>query len=317
MHWRIVHRQEQEKYWHPYQHEVSWGYHLQSDFFQRDWFLLLCFQIHLMISVYLYLSSSILGIESDQRKIRVRISRHFLHFSRFEVWCHFLFVRQRDQHHSEEYLFIRWHSQRYFRARSLLILSLCRPQKKKSKVQKSQEWRWDFFWIVGSEWRSLSYMNYFLIKKKVLYTSVEVPRSTFVMLVSYPVFHFLSNFMSLKPYFLILLVIFLSSSLSAWLLFFYLNPELDPKLAFSLMGIAILLAGSSFLAFFLFFLKKIYYRWDVTLSTMSASIRQGMLIMLGTFMMTILFAFHIFESRLIMMIWAAIACLEVMIQAVE
>ena len=123
--------------------------------------------------------------------------------------------------------------------------------------------------------------------------------------------------MSLKPYFFILLIIFLSSSTSAGLLLFYLNPELDPTLAFSLMGIAVLLAGSSFLAAFLFFFKKIYYRGDVTLSTMSASIRQGILIMLGVFMMTMLYAFHIFESRLIMMIWAAIACLEVMIQAVE
>lgn len=123
--------------------------------------------------------------------------------------------------------------------------------------------------------------------------------------------------MSLKPYFFILFIIFLSSSASAGLLFFYLNPEQDPKLAFSLMTIALVLSGSSFLSVFLFFLKKIYYRGDVTLSTMSASIRQSLLIMLGAVMMIILYALHIYESRLIMMVWAAIACLEVMIQAVE
>jgi hypothetical protein len=123
--------------------------------------------------------------------------------------------------------------------------------------------------------------------------------------------------MSLKPYFFILLVIFLSSSASAGLLYFYLNPEQDPKLAFSLMAIALTLAGSSFLSVFLFFLKKIYYRWDVTLSTMSASIRQALLILFGSGMMAVLYALHIYESRLILMVWAAIACLEVMIQAVE
>lgn len=66
--------------------------------------------------------------------------------------------------------------------------------------------------------------------------------------------------MTLKPYFFILLIIFLSSSASATLLLFYLNPEQDPHLAFSLMIVAVALAGSSFLSVFLFFLKKIYYR---------------------------------------------------------
>ena len=123
--------------------------------------------------------------------------------------------------------------------------------------------------------------------------------------------------MSLKPYFFILLIIFLSSSASAILLFFYLNPEIHPSFAFSLMGIALLLAGSSFLSAFLFFAKKIYYRGDVTLSTMGASIRQAILIMCGLGLMIILYAFHIYESRLILMVWAAIGCLEIMIQAVE
>lgn len=137
------------------------------------------------------------------------------------------------------------------------------------------------------------------------------------MVLFYLIASLLSNHMSLKPYFFILFIIFLSSSASAGLLLFYLNPELDPKLAFSLMTIALILTGSSFLSGFLFFCKKIYYRGDVTLSTMSASIRQSLLIMLGAVMMGILFALHIYESRLIMMVWAALACLEVMIQAVE
>ncbi len=86
--------------------------------------------------------------------------------------------------------------------------------------------------------------------------------------------------MSLKPYFFILLIIFLSSSASAGLLLFYLSPEQDPRLAFSLMAIALGLASSSFLSFLFFFIKKIYYRGDVTLSTMSASIRQSLLVVL-------------------------------------
>ncbi len=134
---------------------------------------------------------------------------------------------------------------------------------------------------------------------------------------SYPIHSFLSNIMSLKPYYFILLLIFTSSSISVGFLLFYMNPETDPKLAFSLMGATLGLAGMSFLSWFFFFLKKIYYRWDVTLSTMGASIRQAILCILGGFMMLILYAFHIFEPRLILTAWTALACLEVMIQAVE
>lgn len=123
--------------------------------------------------------------------------------------------------------------------------------------------------------------------------------------------------MSLKPYFFILFIIFLSSSSSVVLLVFYLNPELDTKLAFSLIGFALFLVGSSILSMFLFFLKKIYYRGEVTLSTMSASIRQSILITIGFLMMSLLFALQIHNNQLIAMVWAALACFEIMIQALE
>lgn len=96
-----------------------------------------------------------------------------------------------------------------------------------------------------------------------------------------------------------------------------MNPETDPKLAFSLMGATLGLAGMSLLSGFFFFIKKIYYRGDVTISTMSSSIRQGILCVLGGFMMIVLYAFHIFEPRLILTAWTALVCLEIMIQAVE
>lgn len=123
--------------------------------------------------------------------------------------------------------------------------------------------------------------------------------------------------MSLKPYFFILFVIFLSSSASSMLLYFYLNPELDTKVAFSLMSFALFLAGSSFLAMLLFFMKKIHYRGEVSLSTMSASIRQAICIIIGLIMTGILYGLSIAEYRLILMVWAAIACLEIMAQAIE
>ncbi|MDD2693765.1 MAG: hypothetical protein PHY14_02435 [Candidatus Gracilibacteria bacterium] len=123
--------------------------------------------------------------------------------------------------------------------------------------------------------------------------------------------------MHLKSYFFILLIIFGSSSASTLLLLYYMSPEKDIQTALILMSISLLLASSSILSMLIFFVKKIYYRGDVTMSTMNASLRQAILITLGGFMMFTLYVLHLFEPKLIMIVWAAVGCLEVMAQAVE
>lgn len=130
---------------------------------------------------------------------------------------------------------------------------------------------------------------------------------------------FLSNIMSLKSYIFILFIITCTSIGSIGLLLFYMNPipEDTRNIAFYLMWWAIFLAGSSILAPILFFIKKIYYRWDVSILTMNASVRQSILLTLWFLAMIILYYFRIFEPRLIAMIWLSLWCLEVMIQAIE
>ena len=123
--------------------------------------------------------------------------------------------------------------------------------------------------------------------------------------------------MSLKPYFFILLIIFFSSTTSALLLLNYMSPEKDIRTAMILMGTSVFLACSSILSMVVFFMKKIYYRGDVSMSTMNASLRQSILITVGAMMMFTLYVLHLFEPRLIMIVWAAMGCLEVMAQAVE
>lgn len=83
------------------------------------------------------------------------------------------------------------------------------------------------------------------------------------------------------------------------------------------MGVGVFLSGTSFLAPIIFFMKKIYYRGDVHIQTMNASVRQSILIVAGIMVMTALRVLHIDEARLIMTVWAIIGCIEVMIQAVD
>jgi hypothetical protein len=57
-------------------------------------------------------------------------------------------------------------------------------------------------------------------------------------------------------------------------------PDETRKIAFYLMGGAVFLASSSLLAPIIFFIKKVYYRGDVSTITMNASIRQAILLTL-------------------------------------
>lgn len=96
-----------------------------------------------------------------------------------------------------------------------------------------------------------------------------------------------------------------------------MDPLTDIIMGFSLMGTWIFLSGSSLLSLVLFFMKKIYYRGDVNLSTIHASIRQAILLTIGWLLMVILHWAHIYETKLILTVWLAIGCIEVIAQAME
>lgn len=123
--------------------------------------------------------------------------------------------------------------------------------------------------------------------------------------------------MPLRAYFFILFLIFLASSTSMAMLYFYMDPTTAVMMGFSLMAAGLFLAASSSLSLILFFMKKVYYRGDVSISTIHASIRQAMLLTIGAILMMALYGAHIYEPKLILTVWLTIGCIEVMIQAIE
>jgi len=78
----------------------------------------------------------------------------------------------------------------------------------------------------------------------------------------------------IKIYLLILYIIFSTSLISAILLFFYMNPESNMKVWFTVMTLAIFLLLSSFFTLLIYFFKKIYYRWEIYISNLNSSLRQ-------------------------------------------
>lgn len=123
--------------------------------------------------------------------------------------------------------------------------------------------------------------------------------------------------MSIRLYLFILLIIFLVSATSVTLLLHYMNPIPNPPLAFSLLGIGIFLTASSLLAPILFFMKKVYYRGDVNLGTMNASIRQSILIATGIIFLGALLLYHITEWHILLTALTTLGCIEVMFQAID
>jgi hypothetical protein len=101
------------------------------------------------------------------------------------------------------------------------------------------------------------------------------------------------------------------------MLYWYMDPTTNVMMGFSMMGMGLFLTLSSFLSLGLFFVKKIYYRGDVYVSTLHTSIRQSILISVGSILMIGLYGAHIYEPRLIATVWLTLGCIEVMAQAIE
>lgn len=84
--------------------------------------------------------------------------------------------------------------------------------------------------------------------------------------------------MTKKLFLLIILCTFLISSFSLFLIFNYLDPYRNEIVSIATIGISFLLSVTSFVAILLYFFKKIYYRGEVFLSHIFASLRQGFLV---------------------------------------
>ena len=79
---------------------------------------------------------------------------------------------------------------------------------------------------------------------------------------------------------LIILLIFILSSISFFFILNYLDPYEYKLIAISFIIICFVLWLSSFFTLFLFFIKKVYYRWNVFISNIISSFRQWFFISL-------------------------------------
>lgn len=83
--------------------------------------------------------------------------------------------------------------------------------------------------------------------------------------------------MRFSPYITTLFVIFVLSTISATLLYLYLDPERNLSVAYATMGTALTLGVAAFSGIVLYSFKKVYYRGIISPEVLHASVRQGFL----------------------------------------
>lgn len=122
--------------------------------------------------------------------------------------------------------------------------------------------------------------------------------------------------MRISPYVTTLFIIFILSSISALLLYFYLDPERNLTIAYSTMGTALTLSIASFSGMFLYFFKKIYYRGLISAGTLHSSVRQGFLLAFGLLGIAIFHKLGILNYKTGSLLLFIIFLMELMIQSI-
>ncbi|OIP54095.1 hypothetical protein AUK10_01560 [Candidatus Gracilibacteria bacterium CG2_30_37_12] len=118
-------------------------------------------------------------------------------------------------------------------------------------------------------------------------------------------------------YLLTIFIIFLSSTISVLLLFFYMNVENNLMVGLTIMGIASFLASSSFLSLLIYFFKKIYYRGEVYISTIHTSLRQGILFSLSSMGIITFYSLGVLNPKTGGLLIVIALLFELMIQSVS
>lgn len=107
--------------------------------------------------------------------------------------------------------------------------------------------------------------------------------------------------MTRKLLLFIIFIIFLISSLTLGLIFNYLDPYRNELLSLITLFLTFLLFSTSFFSMLIYFIKKIYYRWEIFISHIFSTVRQSTLIsifFIGLFVFYMLGVFSITTTLL-------------------
>lgn len=123
--------------------------------------------------------------------------------------------------------------------------------------------------------------------------------------------------MRITPYIVLLLLIHATSLLSIYFLYRFMDVERDIVLAVGAMGIAVFLAVMSLAGMILYLIKRIWYRGEVSFSTLMSSVRQGALFAIFLIALAAFHKFGIMQVSTVGLLVSTIACFELLVGSLD
>lgn len=111
-----------------------------------------------------------------------------------------------------------------------------------------------------------------------------------------------------------LLIIFAVSSLTLFLILNYMNPYSSFTISMITIITTSLLSATSFLTLFLYFFKKVYYRWEIFLGHIFSSLRQAFLLTTLIMAIIIFYAMWVASWETIWLAFLILIFIELLVQ---
>jgi len=115
----------------------------------------------------------------------------------------------------------------------------------------------------------------------------------------------------------VITLIFIISFLTVILILKYLDPYTSNYMPITFLSISFLLTISSFISLVLYFIKKIYFRWNIGLYSVKTSFRQGFFMSLLIFFLIVFKIFWVWILMTSFLLLVFFSFLELFIQNLE
>lgn len=122
---------------------------------------------------------------------------------------------------------------------------------------------------------------------------------------------------TIRIYLITLLIIFFTSCVSMVLLLHYMDPETNLRVAFATMWVATFLTASSIITLIIYFFKKIYFRWEIYLSNLNASLRQSIFLTSYMIWIVVFIWMWVYNIKTAVLLFVVLLFIELIFQTIS
>lgn len=128
---------------------------------------------------------------------------------------------------------------------------------------------------------------------------------------------FMKKSSTIRIYLITLVIIFFISSLSLLLLLYYMDPETNLSVAIVTISVASFLTICSIITILIYFIKKIYYRWEMFLSYLNSSLRQWIFLSVWIIWTIVFYSIWVYNIKTIWLLLFTLILVELVFQTIS